>query len=289
MRHKIIIGIFVLLVLAAITVFMFVSSNQRAGGSMRANSIIFLSLLQPGSVNLKLDLKCYVGAGVPPFANQSFSINRDDFETAPYHDNSIIPLYEALKDAQTNPRITGIELVRERYIVISTDVSDLRYAMIVRASTHGGGSSDTGFDYMPLQGAFFDQDIFSNVGDNYWQIDAGESFVMYVPYHLFDDHLLFYFYAFQHYGGLRRNNNLSHQIGHNYKVYGDIADFRAFYGSLGIYEITEERDSLILEGQIHRREAGVLSANLAPINGRIILSFSEESGQNFVVYSFETD
>lgn len=151
-----------LLVLAAITVFVLVSSNQPvAGGSMRANSIIFRSLLQPDSVTLKLDLKCRVGAGVPPFANQSFSINRDDFETAPYHDNSIIPLYEALKDAQTNLRITGMELVRERYIVISTDISDLRYAMIVRASTHGGGSSDTGFDYMPLQGAFFDQDIFS--------------------------------------------------------------------------------------------------------------------------------
>lgn len=134
MRHKIIMGAFVIVVFVAITVFVFVSSNQRAGGSMRANSIIFYSLLQPDGVTLKLDLKCRVAAGVPPFANQSFSINRDDFETAPYHDNSIIALYEALKDAQTNPRITGIELIRERYIVIFTDISDLRYAMIVRAS-----------------------------------------------------------------------------------------------------------------------------------------------------------
>ena len=115
---------------------------------------------------------------------------------------------------------------------------------------------------MPLQGAFFDQDIFSNVGDNYWQIDAGESFVMYVPYHLFDDHLLFYFYAFQHYGGLRRNNNLSHQIGHNYKIYGDIADFREFYESLGIYEITEDSSRLIC---IFRPDPATQSGHIRPV------------------------
>ena len=46
---------------------------------------------------------------------------------------------------------------------------------------------------------------------------------------------------------------------------------------------------IILEGLAKHSEAGVLSADLAPVIGRIILNFSEEEGQSFVAYSFETD
>ena len=283
------------------------------GGSAKTDTIVFQSLFRPfvypfeGGTTLSLNLDCYVGAGVPPMANQSFVVTEKEipnlFLDYNQYESShgIVALYETLKanqeNSQKNPQkdnqITNIELIGD-YIVISTVLPDLRYVMIVRSSKHSGDSSGRGygFDYMPLQGFFFEQDIFDDIPDNHWRIE-GENIATYIPYHLFDDHSLFYQYAFGYYGGLRKNHNLSHQLGHYYEIHGDISDFKAFYESLDLYEITQEDSRLILEGTFHvrdgtsyiREEGMPASEVVSPVETKMFLDFKEESGKRYVAYS----
>lgn len=262
----------------------FMQSVQPEGGLVRRNSITFYTLFRSldytnyNDTALTLYLENYFGTAVAPHANQLFNVRQDDV-------TSLASLYEAVKTAQSNTRIS-VELIRESYIVIRTDLHDLQYVMITNSLLSSGTSSDSIFGYMPMQGRFFDQDVFQDVyALNFWQIE-GVNYAIYIPYHLFDDHLLFYLYDSQ---GLDRNHDLSHRIGHYYKIYGNMDDFRAFYEDLNLYEVMEVDNQLILKGQIYKRELGHSSAEVSPINGRIILSFKEEGGQRYVAYSFDVE
>jgi hypothetical protein len=223
---------------------------------------------------LEIHLNCHIPSGVMPIASKTFALDNATIEE----------VYEIVRNAQTNVPI-NVELVNGEYIVIRTEVIDLRYAMITYAPTSDGWSG-TGFNYMPMQGAFFDFDVFSH---HFGQITDTENWAMYIPYHLFDDDSLFSVYKEGEYGGLRTNIELSHQVGHDYRIYSDITGFKEFYESLGLYEITVEGNTLILEGQIHRRNSSSVTADISTVGGRIILTFSEENEQRYVAYSIEVE
>jgi len=257
-----------------------------AGAPVRREFVTFRTLFHPfaypptNNAVLTLHLENYAPGSVRPHDNQILTIRQEGI-------TSLAALYEAVKNAKSNVQIS-VELVRERYIVIRTDIHGLQYAMISDSLITGGTvevTSDGGrmFGYMPLQGRFFDKDVFAL---DFWQIE-GENYTIYVPYPLFDDHLLFYLYDSQAASGLHKNHDLSHQIGHYYRVYGNIADFRAFYETLNLYEVKEGNGQLVLEGQIYRRESGEISATTIPVNGRIILNFKEKDEQYYVSYSFK--
>jgi hypothetical protein len=229
------------------------------GGINEEYSHVVHSIIAPDS-ELSLNFAHYKFGGTPPFALDRFALSDE-------HD--IQSVYELLR-TQVNA-----EFVRERYIVIRTNIPDLQYVMIARSArtektleqeiTEGR----SWFDIMPMQGRFFDQDVFAL---SFWQIQ-GDSFVVDVPYHLFDDFTLFYVTDAYDYDfhGIAGNFDLSHQIGHYYRIYGNVADFRAFYEKLGLYEITETDDQLILVSSAHT----------------MVLSFQEEDGQRYVAFSFE--
>jgi len=229
----------------------------RGGGLMRTESITFWTPSLDS--NFTLDLECYIIAGVRPTAYQSF-----------WSDQDIHSIYEVVR-AQANA-----EVVREGYIVISANAPGFRYVMIAERPLPQGEHEYNAFNalgqrfvFMPLQGRFFDQDV---IAQSFWQIQ-GNHFVVDVPYHLFDDPLLFYVTGAYDLSleGVVGNFDLSHQIGHYYGIYGSMADFRAFYESLGLYEIAETEDQLILTSSAHT----------------MTLSFQEEDGQRVVAFSFE--
>lgn len=302
------------------TVFLFIfalftitmlSGCQKAGGESKTSAIVFQSLCHPveDGITLTLNLDCYIAGAVPPMANQKFIVTEKEIPNL-YLDNGqysntdgAVALYEVLKDAKLDERITNIELIDNRYILISTDIPDLRYVMIFRSSIFGGDLSESddlskrgvSFDYMPLQGKFYNRNIFTDIPNNHWQID-GTNIAAYVPYHLFNDYSLFYQYAFKHLGGLLKNNHLSHQERYNYKIDSDITDFRAFYESLDLYEISEENNRLTFKGIFYKRdgsstveEGRPTTEIVSPVNGIMTLDFTEEDGQRYVAYSFETE
>ena len=256
------------------------------GGPHRVDSIFFRSLFYPlvpldfinpdDSFVLTLHVDGYVSG--PPYAFQIFTADiMQDVQN-----QNLRNFYEVVRNAQSSTPIHA-ELICDEYIIIRTDNPNLRYVMFTYAQTpldRGRGV----FNYMPMQGQFFDQDVFAL---DTWQVEHGTGFAVDVPYHLFDDHLLFYFFDFRHGGRLRINPDLAHQSGHYYRIYGSMADFRAFYEGLGLYEITEADDQLILEGLVHQRSGAWNAAGV--VNGRIILSFREENGQRYVAYSFEAE
>lgn len=282
MKHIILALVMAAIVLSVVSIWLYVISAREVGGHMKSNSIVFQTLFKPFDTYpfnddsvLKLYLECYVPESVPPMANQMFMLRHDG--------GTIRSIYEKVKDEPENSQF-DIKLIRERYIVISSNIDGLRYAMIVCASVHGGRLQGEMFDYLPMQGCFFDQDMFIQ---SLWEIE-GENFTTYVPYHLFDDYTLFYLYDFHYDAGLlSKNFNLSHQIGHYYRIYGDIADFRMFYESIATHEIVEENDRLILLGSIYRRSDVGFHSSVTPVDGRTILSFREENGRRYVAYLFE--
>ena len=99
-----------------------------------------------------------------------------------------------------------------------------------------------------------------------------------MPYHLFDDNKLFET-SFDR-GAI---HEFVHVIGQNYRIYGQQSDFREFYASLDLYEMSENGNQLILEGPICIVAVGGSS------QGRIILTFTEQNGHQYVSYSFELD
>jgi len=257
----------------------FMQNDQPTGGPVRRDSIIFHTLfcssdyINNNDGTLVLYFENYTAGGVAPHANQLLTVMQYDI-------NSITSLYEAIKSVKSNSEIS-IEFVRESYIVISTDIHNLRYVMISTSLLTSGTANNRVFGYMPMQGRFSNQ---NPPFDNFGPIkDMG--FEIYIPYHLFDDHLLFHLYDSKN-GD--RNHELSHQIGHYYRIYGDITDFKAFYESLNLYEIEYSDSYLVLEGQIYMREKRNFSTSLSCINGRIIMSFAEINGQRYVAYSFQT-
>ena len=254
-----------------------IGDEPPSGGLIKRNSISFYSLFQASNYTpendtiFTIDLEHYVGGSVVPHANQVFGVKQDTII-------SLTSLYNAIKNAQSNSQIS-VELVRESYIVIRTEIHDLQYVMISNSILSSAFDRDTVFSYVPMQGRFFAQDVFTL---NYWQID-GENFSIYIPYHLFDDHLLFYF---KDDSILHENYELLHNIGHYYRIYGNMADFMTFYESLNMYEVIEHDNQLRLKGPIYKRELGSSFAHVSIINGTIILSFREEGGQLYVAYSF---
>jgi len=284
-KHIIIIVAAVAIIISATIFYMFTNNKQTQGGYKMKDTVTFHTLFYPFAIPpttdsiLILNLENYVDGSIAPHENQIFTIKHENINS----------LYEAMKNIQSNIQI-NVELVRENYIIIRTNIKDLQYAMIApTVLTSGTADINTddnrAFGYMPMQGRFFDQDVFAQ---NFWQVD-GENIATYIPYHLFDNHLLFYLYDIQNSSDVHKNHNLSHRIGHYYKIYGDMADFKAFYESLNLYEITENDGQLILYGLLHKRELGYSSADITLINGKVILNFKEENGQHYVAYSFDIE
>jgi len=237
--------------IVAISIWWHSTLHQPIGGLVEVNSRTVHSMLNPNS-ELMLDFVHYRGS-IPPFALERFALSDE-------HD--INSVYEMLHTQ------VSVELVRGRYIIIRTDIVDLQYVMIAPSVQTTMACGRNWFDIMPMQGRFFDQDVFSQ---RFWPI-FGDSFATYIPYHLFDDASLYYIPG--PYGSVIANNvYLAHQIGHYYRIYGNMADFRAFYESLGLYEIIETDDQLILTSSAHI----------------MTLSFQEDNGQRYVAFSFELE
>jgi len=242
------------------SVYMHSSANLPLGGFMHRDSLIVWSLHDHNTI-FEFDFDCYMFGSTPPLALDRFALAGEQ---------DIHSVYNLLREQM------NAALVRGRYIAIRTDIADLQYVMIAPSPRSEIGLGQemtegrTWFDFMPMQGRFFDQDVFAQ---HFWQIQ-GDSFATDVPYHLFDDSSLFYAtgaYDFDSFHGVVNNVDLAHQIGHYYRIYGNMADFRAFYESLGLYEIVETDDQLILTSSAHI----------------MTLSFQEDNGQHYVVFSFE--
>jgi hypothetical protein len=266
--------------------------GENGGGwsnGLNVYSLFYNIFPSRGDTHLELRFDKPVAVGTHPDWKKSFAVYSGDFPSFSDDLRSIVSVYEMVKNARANTSI-NVELVRDSYIVISTDIPDLRGAIIFGSSLYSGRSTYSAFDYMPMQGRFFNQDIFGFASRRepfIWSL-RGVSFVTYMPYHLFNDHRLFYLYDFRPGGGLRHNRELSHQIGHYYRIYGDMADFKAFYESLDLYEVLEEDNTLILEGQIYKWGGGAVRDvdRAVPVDGRAVLRFKEENGQRYVAYSF---
>ena len=244
-----IIAVVAAIVAVSIWIFSIFNHQMVVGGLTEVNSRTVHSMLNPAS-ELVLDFTHL------RFGGRSFALSRFALDG----EQDINSVYEILREQ------VDAELVRGRYVVIRTDVVDLQHVMIAPSVQTAMAGGLSWFDIMPMQGRFIDQDVF----EERFQHIQGENFATYIPYHLFDD-ISLYCIPGPHGSVIAWNGDLSHQIGHYYRIHGSMADFRAFYESLGLYEIAETEDQLILTSSAHT----------------MTLSFQEEDGQRVVAFSFE--
>jgi len=194
---------------------------------------------------------------------------------------SVYALYELIREAESNVPI-AVELIRDQYIIIQTNLPGLSYALITETFWYSPSSrSYSEYAFMAMQGSFIEDAII------YRDEALITGKVIYIPYHLFDDHSLFWSEDLNTPLCTGTGNEFGHFIGQYFRIYGDKADFSAFYASLDLYEITETENQLILDGPIFRS----IQATGRPgqQQGRIILTFREENERQYVAYSFELE
>ena len=252
--------------------------NQYDGGFKRKDFILFPSMMIPFSYpqsqenHLILYLNCYYDGTLMPHYNRGFYVNKENI--------TIDSIYtELLKQKLHNDLLIAINRFRDDFIVIRTDVLLLQYVMIVNSNVTHRVEYKNLFGYMPMQGRFFERDVFLH---NFWDIED-ENYVIDMPYHLFDDHLLFYVLDNQE---EYKNHFLSHRIGHYYKIYGSIKEFKDFYTSLNIFNIKEDNHQLILDGKIIKRCSSQLDTEAILYDSIITLDFKEYDGFYYVAYLF---
>ena len=235
--------------MAAVFFLLRLSIPRKGGGLTRTGQITVQSLFSPfvtypytGGVILTLELDCLIPSGAPPRAGQLFSLKPDNAD--------ITAVYEQVQRAvRSHPNILSAEIVGERFIVLSTDIPGLKYAVILPFESEN--ASKNGFDYIPMQGMFFPKKL----EELYTSPHGLEEvcYPAYVPYHLMNDPALFALPAQNRLDASKYNSHLRNEMGRYYEISGTISDFQAFSDSLGLHNVLADGGRLLLEGSLYRK------------------------------------